>query len=92
MERISAGALRRAIDCLVTHDLRGRLREITLPTLVLVGELDDETPRSYAEAIVSEIAGARLEVVPGAGHLLNAEAPDAVNALLRAHLAEADPA
>ena len=90
MERISADALRRAIDCLVTHDLRGRLREITLPTLVLVGELDDETPQSYAEAIAAEIPGARLEVVPGAGHLLNAEAPDAVNALLRAHLAEAD--
>jgi pimeloyl-ACP methyl ester carboxylesterase len=92
MERISAAGLRRAIDCLVGHDLRGQLGTIALPTLVLVGELDDETPRSYAEAIAAEIPGARLEVVAGAGHLLNAEAPDAVNALLRAHLTEADVA
>ena len=28
MERITGPALRRAIDCLVTHDLRGRLGQI----------------------------------------------------------------
>jgi 3-oxoadipate enol-lactonase len=92
MERISAAGLRRAIDCLVTHDLRGRLGAIDLPTLVLVGADDDETPPAYARAIADEIRGARLEIVPGAGHLLNAEAPAAVNALLREHLARADAA
>jgi len=92
MERISGDGLRHAIECLVTHDLRGRLREITLPTLVLVGALDDETPPAYAEAIAAEIPGARLDIVPGAGHLLNAEAPDIVDALLRAHLADVEDA
>lgn len=84
MERISSAALRRSIDCLVTHDSRSLLPSIVAPTVCLVGDLDDETPVAYSQAIVDLVPGARLEVVSGAGHLLNVEAPDAVNdAVLR---------
>ncbi len=41
MSRISAEGLRAAIECLPSHDVRDRLGEIAVPTLVLVGELDD---------------------------------------------------
>jgi 3-oxoadipate enol-lactonase len=58
------------------------LSKVSAPTAVLVGALDDETPVAYAQAIVDLVAGATLEVVPGAGHLLNVEAPDAVDAAL----------
>lgn len=85
MERISADGLRRSIDCLITHDSRPFLKQITALTLCLVGELDEETPPSYASALAEGITGARLEVIPKAGHLLNAEAPDTVSALLAAH-------
>ncbi len=64
---------------------RTRRHEIAVPVLVMVGEEDTETPPAYAEAITSRIDGARLVVVPGAGHLLNLEAPDTVNDLLRGH-------
>ncbi len=70
-ERISAAALRRSIDCLVTHDTRARLHEIRLPTRVMVGELDAETPVAYARALADAIPDATLTIVPGAGHLLN---------------------
>lgn len=86
MSRITGTALRRSIDCLVTHDSRELLASITAPTLCLVGALDDETPVDYACAIAENIPGARLEVLPGAGHLLNVEAPDEVNALIGEHL------
>jgi 3-oxoadipate enol-lactonase len=79
MERITATALRRSIDCLVTHDSRALLPSITVPTLCMVGELDEETPMTYAFALADMIPNARLAVVPRAGHLLNAEAPEAVN-------------
>ncbi len=82
MARITSGALRRSIECLITHDSRGVLPLINAPTAVLVGEVDEETPQSYAQAIVDLVPGATLEVVPGAGHLLNVEAPDAVNAAI----------
>jgi pimeloyl-ACP methyl ester carboxylesterase len=85
MSRISADGLRAAIDCLVTHDTRDALHAVRAPALVLVGALDGETPVPYAQALADGIPGARLEVVPGAGHLLNAEAPARVNALLSRH-------
>lgn len=86
MARIGSDGLRAAIDCLVTHDTRERLHRIAVPTLVLAGALDEETPVAYAQALAGAIPGARLEVVEGAGHLLGAEAPDAVNALVAGHL------
>ncbi len=86
MARIPARALRQAIDCLVTHDTRAMLPGVTASTLVLVGELDEETPPSYARALADLIPGAALTIIPRAGHLLPAEAPVAVNAALRAHM------
>jgi 3-oxoadipate enol-lactonase len=85
MARISADALRRSIDCLITHDSRALLPTIAAPTLCLVGDLDHETPADYAFAVTDGIAGAQLAVIPDAGHLLNVEAPAEVNALLRRH-------
>ena len=82
MARVPAAGLRRSIACLVTHDSRALLADITAPTLCLVGELDEETPPQYAQYLAAHIGGARLEIIPAAGHLLNAEAPDAVNRLI----------
>jgi pimeloyl-ACP methyl ester carboxylesterase len=83
MARVSGNALRASIDCLVTHDSRALLPTINAPTLCVVGELDEETPVAYAFALADLIPHARLVVIPNAGHLLNVEAPDAVNQLLR---------
>jgi pimeloyl-ACP methyl ester carboxylesterase len=87
MARISSAALRRSIDCLVTHDTRSLLSSIHAPTLVMVGELDEETPVQYSQYLVDHLPGARLRVIPGAGHLLNVEAPDQVNQQIERHLA-----
>ena len=53
-----------------------------LPTMIVVGEEDVMTPVDMARAMASALPGARLEVVPNAGHLPPLEAPAAVNALL----------
>ncbi len=82
MARISPDGLRAAVDCLPTHDVRGRLGEIRVPTLVVVGELDEETPPAYSRALADGIPGARLEIVAGAGHVSNLEQPASVNRLL----------
>ncbi len=57
------------------------LTEITVPTLVIVGELD-EPFRTASDYMANKIAGARLEVIEGAGHAANLERPQALNRAL----------
>jgi 3-oxoadipate enol-lactonase len=59
-------------------DVRERLGEIRVPTLVICGEEDLLTPVAHSEFLAAEIEGARLEKVPGAGHMVMLESPDAV--------------
>ena len=87
MARVTGDALRRSIDCLVTHDTRHLLGTIDVPTRVLVGALDEETPPDYSRQLAALIPQAQLDVIDGAGHLLNVEASDAVNAALAEQLA-----
>lgn len=84
--RIPAAGLRAAVECLPTHDVADRLGEIDAMALVVVGELDEETPPSYAEALATGIPHAELHVIHGVGHLTPAEAPADFNRLVRAFL------
>lgn len=86
MLRVPIAGLMQSIAALPDHDVRDRLGAVAAPTLVVVGELDEETPPSYAEALAEGIPGARLAVIPGAGHLTPFEAPAALSALLRDHI------
>ena len=80
--RIPAAGFRAACQLLPSHDVRNRLSEIQATTLVIVGELDEETPPAYAAELDEGIQNSRLEVVPAAGHLSPAEAPDVFNRLV----------
>lgn len=57
------------------------------PLLVIWGERDTVTPLELGQRITSEARQARLEVIPGAGHLILDEAPDRVAALLASFVA-----
>jgi len=51
-------------------DVLGRLGEIRLPTLIVVGEKDMLTPLKYSQFLAERIPGAVLELVPDAGHMV----------------------
>jgi pimeloyl-ACP methyl ester carboxylesterase len=68
------------------EDLTPRLGEIACPTTVLVGELDRDF-RAPSEALAKGIPGARLAVLPHAGHQPQHEAPEAWRAAVLEHLA-----
>lgn len=70
-------------------NLLPRLGTITVPTTVIVGELDSATTPDKAEAIAAAIPGAKLVKVPQAGHHSPLENPEVVTAALREHLARA---
>ena len=80
-----AGALTMARS-MAEADLRDVLPRIDVPTLLLYGEADVRSPLPVAEELAARIPGAELVVVPGAGHMLNMQAPDRVNAELRRFL------
>lgn len=52
------------------------------PVLVVAGGEDRTTPPAEVAQVASAIAGARLELVEGAGHYLHAERPDRVAGLV----------
>ncbi len=60
----------------------GRLSEIKIPTLIMVGEEDLGTPVAAAEAMQQRIADSTLVVLPAAAHLSNVEQAEAFNTAL----------
>ena len=66
----------------VRKNLVPRLREITLPTLVMTGQEDVVTSPDMAREIAEGIPDARLLLAPRAGHFLPVEAPNTVTGAL----------
>lgn len=67
-------------------DVMGRVHEIGVPTLIICGEEDQLTPPKYARFFKDRIPGARLVLIPGAGHYVQLERPEETNAALREFL------
>ncbi len=59
------------------------LATIAAPTTVVIGELDVPCFHEMSDVLANRIANARKVTIPDAGHIVNMEAPEAVNALLR---------
>jgi 3-oxoadipate enol-lactonase len=62
-----------------------RLKDVTAPTLVMHGGDDQLLPVGNGKLIAREVPGAKVRIFEDAGHALNAEYPDEVNAELIAH-------
>lgn len=71
-------------------DVRSRLAEVRVPTLVLAGAEDPATPVDMVRSIADGIPGAAFVRVPGAAHLPVATHPEAVDAALAEHLGAAE--
>lgn len=72
-------------DALAAFDLRDRLPEIAVPTLLVAGREDPATPPAHLREIADAVPGSALVELPGASHLAPAQCPEAVLAALRAH-------
>src|SRR5690606_27627344 len=67
-------------------DFTSELGQIEVPTLVITSTGDTLIPADATREMGEQIPNARIEVIDGAGHLSNLEAPDRFNALVREHL------
>jgi pimeloyl-ACP methyl ester carboxylesterase len=64
-------------------DQRDMLPEVSVPTLLVWGELDARSPLRVARQFERAIAHAKLVVLPGCGHVSNLERPDLFNDAVR---------
>jgi pimeloyl-ACP methyl ester carboxylesterase len=67
-------------------DIRDRLGDIRLPTLIMAGKDDQLTPVRYAKYLHQKIAGSHLALIPQAGHMVMAEQPALFNKALERFL------
>jgi pimeloyl-ACP methyl ester carboxylesterase len=68
--------------------LKGRLRRITAPTLIVHARQDGIVPRAHAEAYASAIPDSRVVDLDGAAHLAPLERPGEVAKLVLEHLGD----
>jgi non-heme chloroperoxidase len=68
---------------LARESITSALPAIDVPVTVLSGDADRLTPRWHADLIVERIARARLLSLPGVGHMVNWESPDAIVAAVQ---------
>lgn len=70
----------------------GRLGEIAVPVLSVVGDLDEAGIVATCRHLAEAVPGARFELVPGTAHMLNLEQPERFNRLVLEFLAAAEAA
>jgi pimeloyl-ACP methyl ester carboxylesterase len=87
LEEIAAGvrpeSMRTQMNAMAEADQRDVLPRVSVPTLLIWGELDVRSPLTVARQFEEAISGAKLVVIPGSAHACNLERPDQVNAAVR---------
>ena len=73
---------------LMQDDISKRLAAIDVPTVAVHGLADEAIAVEDARTTVAAMGSASLVTIPGAGHTVNLESPEEVNAALRAFLAD----
>ncbi|OGP85849.1 MAG: hypothetical protein A2Z08_01900 [Deltaproteobacteria bacterium RBG_16_54_11] len=84
MMKNSPGVLHGDFTACDRFDIMEQVQAIGKPTLVICGDQDVLTPIKYSRFLADKIAGARLEIVKGAGHLVMLERAEEFNKKLEA--------
>ncbi|MFA6266978.1 MAG: alpha/beta fold hydrolase [Pseudolabrys sp.] len=82
MSRLHKESYIKSIEASVNMDVRTDLDNIAVPTMVVVGSADRLTTVDMARSIASDIPGAELSIIEGAGHLVNIEEPEKFNSIV----------
>jgi pimeloyl-ACP methyl ester carboxylesterase len=77
--------------CVLEPAAHGRLSEVTVPTLIISGDLDERAVMEIAEVQVQGIAGAKKVVMSGTAHVPNMEKPEEFNRIVLDFLSSLEP-
>jgi len=67
-------------------DVRERLSEIRIPSLIVVGDEDKLTPVKWSQYLADHLLNAELTIIEHAGHMVMLEQPDKLNQTIDAFL------
>jgi 3-oxoadipate enol-lactonase len=82
MAKVPEASYRASMLALLGFDLRGALKNIAVPTLLLSGSKDNNAPAPIMAKMATYIPSAKYIELEGVGHLANLERPAAFNAAL----------
>jgi len=88
MKEISPSILLADFKACNNFDVRDQVGEIKQPTLIICGEDDQMTPIRFSQYLAENIHRSRMEVIPGAGHMVMLERPEEVAQLVDEFLDE----
>lgn len=73
---------------IIDEDVRTFARSIKVPTLLIYGSHDKDTPPEYGRILHHAIDGSQLELLEGLGHFLHQENPQAVAQSIKVFLSD----
>lgn len=73
---------------IVQRDIQAEASRINIPTLLIYGSDDQQTPLEDAKLLHKAIKNSRLEIIPGAGHFVHHEHPDQIGDLVEDFLSK----
>ena len=82
------GAARATIGVIERDEVLSRLPQITLPTLIVVGDEDKPTPYEEAQKMHFAISGSKLAVIKHSGHSTPVEQPEQLNEVISTFLTQ----
>lgn len=82
----TADSVSQAFTTSVSHSVRDFAAQVTVPTLLIVGDRDDITPLKKQHELVKLFPNAHLKVIKNVGHLTHYETPEKVAQLTKRFL------
>lgn len=64
------------------YDIRDRIYEIKVPTLIIVGEKDTATPVEMSQDLNRGIKGSKLQIIPDCNHMVMIDKPKELNRII----------
>lgn len=77
---------RQIIKCLVTFNRRDNQHLLTMPTCLIAGAMDRNASAASMRKMANQIPQSQFHLIEKAGHLVNSEAGDIVNDIIRQFL------
>ncbi|MBN2100555.1 alpha/beta hydrolase [Candidatus Dojkabacteria bacterium] len=75
-DELQSGEMKESFRKIISEDIRHILKEIKIPTLLIWGDADSQTPLIDGVEMSREIEGSKLKIIKGAGHFAFMDYPE----------------